>query len=121
MTPQRCNPGCIIRQRCSECGVGRVFRGAVRMNERCPACGYRFGRGPGYFTGAMYFSYALGIPPIALGVLLVKPFLAPSWPLSRVILLVWVAFLPLIPAIFRSSRVIFIHLDRYLDPEGDGD
>ena len=37
------------------------------MNEDCPTCGLDFDRGePGYFTGAMYVSYALVIPVIAL-------------------------------------------------------
>ena len=37
------------------------------MNEDCPVCGLDFDRGePGYFTGAMYVSYALAIPLIAL-------------------------------------------------------
>ncbi len=91
------------------------------MNERCPACGYKFEREPGYFTGAMYFSYALGILLIAAGVLLGKLLIVPSWPLHWILLAAWVAFLPLVPAVFRYSRVLFIHFDRYFDPDGSGD
>jgi uncharacterized protein (DUF983 family) len=120
-TPHRFHLRTMLRQQCSECGEGQVFDGGFRMNERCPACGYRFERGPGYFTGAMYFSYALGIPPIAVGVLLGKLLIVPAWPLHWIALAVWVAFLPLAPAVFRYSRVLFIHLDRYFDPEGAGD
>ena len=115
----RLSPRAILRQKCSECGEGRVFEGAFRMNERCPVCGCKFERGPGYFTGAMYFSYALGIPMTVAGVLLVK-LLVPSWPLYGIVLLVWAALLPLVPAVFRYSRVLFIHFDRYFDPEGEG-
>ena len=32
------------------------------MYEPCPACGFQFGREPGYFTGAMFASYALAVP-----------------------------------------------------------
>ena len=32
------------------------------MNEPCPRCGLRFEREPGYWTGAMVASYALGVP-----------------------------------------------------------
>ena len=102
--PHRLSPRTILQQRCSECGEGRVFAGAFRMNERCPVCGCKFERGPGYFTGAMYFSYALGIPIIAAGVLLGKLLLVPSWPLHWILLAVWVASLPLVPAVFRYSR-----------------
>ena len=91
------------------------------MNERCPTCGYRFERGPGYFTGAMYFSYALGIPVLVAEFLLGKLFLVPHWSFERIIGLAWLGLLPLTPAIFRYSRVLFIHLDRALDPEGVGD
>lgn len=121
LTAHRLDPWSVLRLRCPECGEGKVFRGAVRMNERCPACGYRFERGPGYFTGAMYFSYALGIPPVAAGVFVGKSYLAPGWPLPLVFLATWVAFLPLAPAVFRYSRVLFIHLDRALDPDGAGE
>jgi hypothetical protein len=71
-------------------------------------------RGPGYFTGAMYFSYAIGIPLIALGTLIV--WWLTRWPLHWAVLVVWAALLPLVPWIFRMSRVLFIHFDRYFDP-----
>jgi uncharacterized protein (DUF983 family) len=120
-TPHRFSPRIILRQQCSECGQGQIFQGALRMNERCPVCGYKFERGPGYFTGAMYFSYALGIPMIAAGVLLGKLLIVPAWPLHWILLATWVAYLPLVPAVFRYSRVLFIHFDRYFDPDGSGD
>jgi uncharacterized protein (DUF983 family) len=117
----RFSPRAILQQRCSECGEGRVFSGAFRINERCPVCGYKFERGPGYFTGAMYFSYALEIPIIAAGVLVGRFLIVPSWPLHWILVAVWVASLPLVPAVFRYSRVLFIHMDRCFDPEGAGD
>jgi len=110
-------PGVVLRLRCAECGEGRLFSGPFRMNERCPVCGFKFERGPGYFTGAMYFSYAIGIPIIALGTLLGK-WLMPTWQLHWIALAVWFAFLPLAPAVFRYSRVVFHHFDRYFDPDG---
>ncbi len=51
------------------------------MNEHCPQCGLQFGRGePGYFTGAMYFSYGLAIPLIAL-LTLIAYLIRPDWTL----------------------------------------
>ena len=35
------------------------------MNDPCPVCGLVFEREPGYFLGAMYFSYALAVFIIA--------------------------------------------------------
>jgi hypothetical protein len=87
------------------------------MNERCPECGLVFGRGePGYFTGAMYVSYALAIPLIAL-VTLLEYLVWPEWSLFRLVLLAWVLSIPLIPWIWQYSRVIWIHFDRWCDPE----
>src|SRR5262245_17317767 len=51
---------------CPRCRGGRIFRGRLAMNETCPACGLRFERESGYFTGAMYVSYILALPVIAV-------------------------------------------------------
>ncbi len=101
--------------RCPECGAGRVFASLWTMNEPCPDCGARFQREQGYFTGAMYFSYGLGIPIIALLTLLV--YLArPNWRLWQDVLVAWLLFIPLVPAVFRYSRVMWMHLDHTFDP-----
>jgi uncharacterized protein (DUF983 family) len=105
----------IARGRCGRCGEGRVFRGMFAMNENCPVCGLKFGREPGYFTGAMYFSYALQIVVIAL-LFPAVGVLAPAWTLDWKFLAAWGISLAFVPAVFRYSRVIWIHLDRSLDP-----
>ena len=110
----------IGRLLCPVCGEGKVFRGRFAMNERCPSCGRVFGRGePGYFLGAMYFSYGLGVIFITLftGVFAL---IFPSWKLWQWITAGWVAFLPLVPAVYRYSRVLWLHFDHVIDPdEGD--
>ncbi len=110
--------GAIVRGRCPACRRGPIFASAWVMHERCPVCGLLLLRAPGYFTGAMYFSYGLGIPCI-LGLTGLWTWLRPGWPLWQRIGLAWVLFLPLVPTIFRLSRVLWIHLDRAIDPAGD--
>src|SRR5689334_512492 len=66
----------IYHQLCPICRSGPIFRvplwrGFLAMNEKCPVCGLRFEREPGYFLGAMYFSYLLSIPPGLAMVLLI--------------------------------------------------
>jgi hypothetical protein len=92
------------------------------MYEVCPECGLDFDRGqPGYFTGAMYVSYALAIPLIAL-LTLIEHLLIPSWSLFRLVLLAWAICLPLVPWIWQYSRAIWIHFDQWVDPvTDDGD
>jgi uncharacterized protein (DUF983 family) len=103
---------------CPRCRRGKVFRSTWRMNDACPVCGLVFEREHGYFTGAMYLSYGLGIPIIGLLTLLAW-LLRRDWPIWALVLAAWVAFLPLVPWVFRMSRVLWIHLDRLLDPEGE--
>jgi uncharacterized protein (DUF983 family) len=109
----------ILTMRCPRCREGRVFASRWRMNDRCPSCGLLFMRGTGYFTGAMYFSYAMGIPLIAMLTLAVY-LVAPSWALWQDVLLAWVLFLPLVGPVFRYSRVLWIHFDQYFDPAPPG-
>ena len=86
------------------------------MNERCTDCRLQFGRGePGYFTGAMYVSYALAVPLIAL-LTLIAYLIWPYWSLFRLVLLATAVCVPLIPWIWQYSRVIWIHFDQWIDP-----
>jgi uncharacterized protein (DUF983 family) len=111
----------ILTKRCSRCRQGHVFRSTWIMNEDCPTCGLDFDRGePGYFTGAMYVSYALAIPLLAL-LTLIEYLVVPSWSLFRLVLLASIICLPLVPWIWQYSRVIWIYFDRYFDPEDEQD
>ena len=106
----------MLRRRCPRCGAGRIFNATWSMNEYCPQCGLQFGRGePGYFTGAMYFSYALAIPLIALITLIAYLFL-PQWTVLQLVGMATLICVPLIPWIWQYSRVIWIHFDQYFDP-----
>jgi uncharacterized protein (DUF983 family) len=107
----------ILTRRCPRCRRGGFFRHILAMNENCPVCALDFDRGdPGYFTGAMYFSYALAIPLIALVTLIVYLFL-PGWSLFRLVVLATILCVPLVPWIWQYSRVIWVYFDQYFDPE----
>ena len=43
-----------------------IFTGFPKMHERCPTCGLKFEREPGYFLGAMYVSYGLALVTIVV-------------------------------------------------------
>ncbi|MDB5349136.1 MAG: hypothetical protein JWN86_383 [Planctomycetota bacterium] len=102
--------------RCPVCGVGPVFRSPFTMNERCPHCGEVFGRGePGYFLGAMYFSYGLGVILITTFTGIIYLYFR-NWRLWQLITAGWILFLPLVPAVYRYSRVLWLHFDRVIDP-----
>src|ERR1700739_3457578 len=104
----------ILEQRCPRCRIGgifrySIFRGFPKMCERCAICDLKFEREPGYFLGAMYVSYGLGVfimAPIAL----LLWFLT-GWGLTKVILCSFGLFLPFAPTITLFARVLWIYLD----------
>ncbi len=81
------------------------------MASRCPECGHYFEREPGYFLGAMYASYFLAIPVLALITLLIYWLFLPGWLLENVVLVAAIPFLFLVPIVYRYSRVVWMHID----------
>ncbi len=107
----------ILTLRCPNCHEGKIFGNLLLgMNQSCPFCGLVFEREPGYFLGAMYFSYAMAIPPLTIMTLLFKYF-QPEWPMHWCIFLATAFFLPLVVPIVRYSRVMWLHFDRFFDPQ----
>jgi hypothetical protein len=85
------------------------------MDPVCHVCGLRFLREAGYFLGAMYVSYALGV----FTVLPVATFLAVAveWPLAVVLVVAVVQTLVSVPLFLRYSRVLWLHVDFAFDPD----
>src|ERR1700682_3208495 len=103
----------IWHQRWPRCLKGPVFRTGMSMYYACPNCRVIYGRENGYFTGAMIVSYMLAVP--LLGLLAVLIWLATGLRVEIVILVAGLLFLPFVPAVFRYSRVIWMHFDRTVD------
>ena len=99
---------------CPECRDGRIFRGRLAMHRRCPVCDFDFEPEPGYFTGAMYISYALAVPLVALLALAVY-LVAPRLSGGAIVLVAAALFIPAVPNVFRASRVLWIHIARAFD------
>jgi uncharacterized protein (DUF983 family) len=109
----------ILLRLCPRCRRGSIFAALWVMHDDCPLCGLDFDRGdPGHFTGAMYVSYAMAIPLIAL-LTLIEYLIIPGWSLFRLVVLAALICVPLIPWIWQYSRVIWIYFDRYFDPEDE--
>ena len=109
----------IFRHVCPRCLQGHMFRpftfrGWLDMYETCPVCGLKFDREQGYFIGALYVSYGLSIPPV-LALVFVFWRLA-GWSFGTAVLAAFVAYLPFVPLVVRLSRVIWIYIDRSVDP-----
>jgi uncharacterized protein (DUF983 family) len=109
----------IVRQVCPRCRQGPMFRPfSVRrwidMYAVCPVCDLKFDREPGYFLGAMYVSYLLSIPPVLALVFIL--WLLAGWSFGAAVFGAFVAYLPFVPFMVRLSRVIWIYIDRSVDP-----
>lgn len=103
----------ILKMRCPRCLRGKVFSGLWTMRQYCPVCGLEFEREPGYYLGAMYFSYGLALltgAPTFIILLLLHPS-------NLLIMLILGLQLTLsTPWLFRYSRMIWLHLDQVVDP-----
>src|SRR5262245_40660847 len=105
----------LLRLRCPRCRRGQLFRGRFAMNDPCPVCGLVFQREQGYFLGAMYVSFPIGL--VLLGGLYgLGLWLWPHWHPALVTLVMFFVYLPLTPAVFRYSRAVWIYLDRWASP-----
>lgn len=113
--PQRGVFSAILHLRCPRCRRGLVFRGRFAMNNLCPVCGLKFDREPGYFVGAMYVSYAMAALLLGTFTFIISLYL-PNLPLYGLLLIAILCFLPLVPPVFRYSRVIWMSIDRAIDP-----
>jgi len=104
----------VRRLRCPRCLNGKVFNGAISMYANCPDCGLLYNREQGFFLGALYIAYGMGIPILLAAMWLTslalrRPFFDSFW--EALIL-----FFPITPWIFRYSRVIWMHIIQHLDP-----
>jgi uncharacterized protein (DUF983 family) len=103
-----------LRFRCPRCCKGAVWRAPFRMHERCPVCELVYEREPGYFTGAMYASYFLGIfltLPVWMWMLFAGAELVP------ILVVAFLLVIALTPVSFHYSRVIWMHIDCYFNPK----
>lgn len=109
----------IVSEKCPNCGKGDIFyKGAYfsfqipKMHDHCPSCNYRFEREPGYFLGAMYLSYGLGVFEGIL-VFLLAIFSFPQIATIMEVGIVITTLILLSKLNFRLSRVIWLYLFPY--------
>jgi len=48
-----------LRKRCPRCGSGHLYTSWFRMKDRCPGCGFKFDREPGFFIGAYFINFVI--------------------------------------------------------------
>src|SRR3546814_16604797 len=96
----------ILLCRCPRCRKGNMFTHAAfhpkfsKMNKNCPVCNLQFEIEPGFYWGAMYFSYALNVAEMVTIAILAGNILNDPGPWTYVGIMVAAIFL-LMPWNFR--------------------
>lgn len=105
----------ILSQKCPRCQEGILFINKNpykianwdKMHSNCSVCGLHYEREPGFFQGAMYVSYALGVA-LSVGVLIVDiliGFNALEFFVANTLALIGFA-----PLLFRWARAIYLNI-----------
>jgi uncharacterized protein (DUF983 family) len=105
--------------KCPRCHQGNIFQTSAfnlakfsKTNERCPVCHLKFEKEPGFFVGAMYFSYAVSVAIfIAVGiglVILSNTFQFEAATSTYIISIITISLL-LMPLNFRYSRIMMLY------------
>jgi uncharacterized protein (DUF983 family) len=107
--------GGILRLRCPNCGKAKVFHqtkypfNRPQMKDECEACGYRFDREPGFFSGAVWLSYGLAVVEGLVAFFLVK-YLIFGISLTNLILVTIAVVMLLAMWNYRLARVIWLNV-----------
>jgi uncharacterized protein (DUF983 family) len=116
-TPPRSYSSTIWHLKCPRCREGDLFKPGstllktANMYDRCEKCGVSFQQEPGFYYGAMYISYGMGVAIfMPLFILTQIVFETPWWVFLGSFFL---TIALLIPFIFRYSRAIYISLFVY--------
>ena len=107
----------ILNSSCPNCQNGHIYDkrerhfklGRPKMNKKCDQCGYTFEKEPGFFFGAMYVSYALGIAQAMITYFIGRLFFEGMFDM-RIVILIALVLIALSSFNMRLSRTIWIYL-----------
>lgn len=107
----------IFKFKCAHCHEGEFFidRNPYHLStigdhlEKCPVCGRRYEPEPGFFYGAMYVSYGLGVALFVM-VYMITWLLAPNASIWWYIAVVVFAIVLLGPYMYALSKSIYANL-----------
>lgn len=105
----------ILRMKCPQCQEGDFFishpydlKNAGKTHLSCPKCGLDYRREPGFYFGALYVSYGMGVAlfvTIYLSFILFFPDVSVWIPIS----LIAIFSVALGPYLYALSKVVWIH------------
>ena len=107
----------ILRNDCPNCKKGKIFRdksfyfsiGFPKMNEFCSNCNFKFEKEPGYFFGAMFVNYAIGVGEGLITYSIAHCFYKEAFDI-RIVPYITLVLLVLCSFNIRLSRMIWIYM-----------
>jgi len=86
----------------------------LKMHKNCSSCGQKYHIEPGFFDGAMYVSYALGIAFSVAAFVLANLFFTPTvWQTFGIITVTMVGLMPFMARLARSIWInMFVSYDK---------
>ena len=105
-----------LRRHCPRCGSGDLFRRWFTMVERCPTCGYRYERQPGFALGAMTVNLGVTMMLFAAIVIVGVGLTMPHVAVLEITLLA-AAVNTIVPVVFYPfSKTIWAAIDLAMRP-----
>jgi uncharacterized protein (DUF983 family) len=101
-----------LRRKCARCGGGKLFRRWFRMTDRCPHCGLKFEREPGYWVGAIAMNTAVVGFLFAVVLVAFSAATVPDIPWVT-LLIIEIPLMAIVPVLFYPfSKTIWVAVDR---------
>ena len=107
-----------LRLRCPRCGVGVLFKNLILMHDRCPNCGLKYERAPGYFLGSTYINYGFMAITVTSLYMSLHYGASISNEALTIPLMIYCIVVPIF--LFRYARSWWLAMDCYCDPTGFG-
>ena len=106
----------IFRMKCPGCQEGDFFvsrpydlKKAGDIHKHCPNCGLKYSKEPGFYYGAMYVSYALGVG-VFVTVWTLFAIFAPTVSVGIQLLVMVTLIIVLAPYLYALSKIIWANL-----------
>ena len=106
----------IFKRKCPVCQEGDFFvskpydfKNIGNINDTCSNCGETFSKEPGFYYGAMYVSYGLGVA-LFVAVFILTYLIYPIASAFTYIIIIALAMLILGPFIYELSKIIWANL-----------
>ena len=117
----------ILSMKCPRCYEGNLFTNRSpfplsqlhKMPEHCKACGLKFNPEPGFYTGAMYVSYAFSVGLFILSFFTL--YIGMKVEVITFLMIYGTSLLLLSPFLFRYSRTLFLYLFYSYEPTAKQD